>query len=63
MAIKEVKRSEPYKLTENSVDDSREKLEYKKPVLQALGDIRSLTLGASIAPYPESGGTFSFTPP
>ena len=63
MVIKKVKQPEPYKLIENSADDSQARLEYQKPVLRVLGDIRSLTLGASVAPYPESGGTFSFTPP
>lgn len=63
MVTKKVKRYETNKLQEDNIKTSLEKKVYTKPVLQELGDIRSLTLGASVAPYPESGGTFTFTSP
>ena len=39
------------------------KLIYRKPGLFRLNDLRSVTLGVSVAPYPESGGTRTFTAP
>ena len=63
MVMKKAERYKTHKLEEDNIKTSLEKKVYTKPVLQELGDIRSLTLGASVAPYPESGGTFTFTSP
>lgn len=50
-------------LQEANSDCYQVRFAYRKPELISLKDLRSQTLGASIAPFPESGGTYNFTPP